>query len=253
MRAHHSGLYVTPEFRLACVSFCVYSNAYRNEWQERISKLTIKPEESGRLVGYARVSTQEQCLDMQRDALIKHGVDPKWIFSDEMSGKSMERPGLRNALRIMRPGNVLVVWKLDRLGRSLLGVLNTLEMLRGKQMEFRSLTEAFDTTTPIGDAMMKIALVFAQLERDMISERTKTGVRRAMERGVKFGREAAMTPLRIAEYKRLISLNPDMTKRDIVAALQSPEFTPPTISINSFYNWQRKGMPGLEQHETDDL
>lgn len=213
----------------------------------------IAPEESGRLIGYARVSTQEQNLDMQCEALIRHGVDPKWVFTDEMSGKSMERPGLRNALRIMRPGNVLVVWKLDRLGRSLLGVLNTLEVLRDKRMEFRSLTEQFDTTTPMGAAMMQIALVFAQLERSMISERTKTGVRRAMERGVKFGRQPAMTPQRIAEYKRLMSETPDMTKRDIVKVLQSPEFEPPTISINSFYNWQRNGMPGLEMHETDDL
>lgn len=205
------------------------------------------------MVGYARVSTDEQNLDMQIDALTKFGVDPKWIFTDIMSGKSMERPGLKNALRIMRPGNVLVVWKLDRMGRSLLGVLKTLEMLTGKQMEFKSITEAFDTTTPMGKAMMSIALVFAQLERDMISERTRNGVRRAMERGVKFGREPAMTPQRIAEYRRLMAESPDMSKRDIVKLLQAPEFCPPTISVNSFYNWERKGHPGLEVDEFDDL
>lgn len=216
-------------------------------------KAHIKAEENGRMVGYARISTGEQSLEMQVDALHKYGVDPKWVFTDVMSGKSMERQGLKNALRIMRPGNILVVWKMDRLGRSLLGVLKTLEMLTEKQMEFRSITEAFDTTTPMGKAMMNIALVFAQLERDMISERTKNGVRLAMSRGVKFGREPAMTPQRIAEYKRLMLANPDMTKRDIVKVLQAPEFEPPTISINSFYNWQRSGMPGLEMHETDDL
>jgi len=190
---------------------------------------------------------------MQIEALTKHGVDPDWIFTDEMSGKSMERPGLRNALKIMREGNILVVWKLDRLGRSLLGVLQTLEMLTGKGMEFRSITEAFDTTTPMGKAMMNIALIFAQLEREMISERTKTGVRLAMSRGVKFGRRPAMTPERIAEYKRLIAEDPTMSKRDIVKALQGKAFTPPTISMNSFYNWERNGRLGLNVAETDDL
>ena len=236
--------------------FCVYSNPYRNQTQVDFSKLPkahIKAEEDGRMVGYARVSTNEQSLDMQIEALKKYGVDPKWIFTDEMSGRSMDRRGLRNALRIMRPGNILVVWKLDRLGRSLLGVLKTLEMLAGKQMEFQSITDRFDTTTPMGKAMMHIALVFAELERGMISERTKSGVRLAMERGVRFGRVPAMTPQRIAEYKRLVAENPDMTKRAIVKALQAREFKPPTISINSFYNWERRGRPGLDADEFEDL
>lgn len=213
----------------------------------------MRDEEQGRMVGYARVSTQEQNLDMQVEALTRYGVHPDWIFTDEISGKSMKRPGLQNALRIMRPGNVLVVWKLDRLGRSLMGVLQTLEMLTGKGMEFRSITESFDTTTPMGKAMMNIALVFAQLEREMISERTKTGVRRAMDRGVKFGRQQAMTPARIDKYKQLIAGDPSISKRAIVKELQAPEFCPPTISINSLYNWEKRGKPGLDRDETDDL
>jgi len=209
--------------------------------------------EDGRLVGYARVSTDEQVLDMQITALTTHGVDPEWIWVEKMSGKTMKRPQLENAMKMMRPGNILVVWKLDRLGRSVLGVLNTLEALEQRGIGFRSLTENFDTTTSIGRAMLNMSAMFAQLERDMISERTKEGVHRAMANGVKFGRERAMTPARIARYKRLIVEHPGMTKKAIVKDLQSDRFNPPTISLGSFHNWFKAGCPGLEEpSELDD-
>ena len=201
--------------------------------------------ESGRLVGYARVSTDEQKLDVQLNSLTAHGIDPEWIFVEKMSGKSMKRPQLEATLKIMRPGNILVVWKLDRLGRSILGVLNTLEALEKRGIGFRSITESFDTSTPVVRAMLAMAATFAQLERDMISERTKAGVHRAMANGVKFGRRRAMTPARIERYKRLIRESPNMTKKQIVRELQAPEFNPPTISHGSFYNWINDGMPGM--------
>ena len=221
-----------------------------------ISNCTFKNsecKETGRLVGYARVSTEDQCLDTQINALTDHGVERDWIFVEKMSGKTMKRPQWEAALKVMRPGNVLVVWKLDRLGRSVLGVLNTLKALEDRGIGFRSITETFDTTTPLGRMGLTMAAMFAQLERDMISERTKTGVKRAMDNGVKFGRKRAMTPARIEHYKRLTNERPDMSKRDIVKALQADRFNPPTITHGSFYNWRKAGSPGLEEpSEFDD-
>jgi DNA invertase Pin-like site-specific DNA recombinase len=127
----------------------------------------------GRKVGYMRVSTDEQDFQMQRDALIRDGVPPDRIFFDKMSGKSQNRPGLRRAIKVCWKDDIIVVWKLDRLGRSLSGLIQTMEELEKAGIGFRSITEQFDTSAPGGRMLMQMMMVMAEFERSMIAERTK--------------------------------------------------------------------------------
>lgn len=147
-----------------------------------------KPLDSdGRLIGYARVSTRDQSLGMQIDALKRAGVDSDNIHTDTVSGVSARRPGLERALKDCRPGDTLVVWRLDRFGRSLRDVLNRLEVMQRQGVGFKSLTEGIDLLTPIGRMLVAVLGSIAQFERDLIAERTKTGVRKAMADGKKIG------------------------------------------------------------------
>jgi DNA invertase Pin-like site-specific DNA recombinase len=143
------------------------------------------------LVGYARISTGEQNLDLQRDALTKAGCDK--LFTDEMSGTKAERPGLTQALAFVRKGDTLVVWRLDRLGRSLRDLLAHVEDLRLRAIDFKSLHESIDTTTPAGKLQFHIFSALAEFERDLIHERTMAGLRAARARGRKGGRKQQMT------------------------------------------------------------
>lgn len=163
------------------------------------------PEPLRRLYGYARVSTEDQDLSLQRNALERYGVEPEWIYEEQASGKRMDRKVLLRLFRSMRREDTLVVWKLDRLGRTLKGVLQTLEWIEKEGIHFVSLTESFDTSTPIGKAMLQICLVFAELERNMISERTKAGMMEAKKRGKKFGRRHTIVtvPKRIGWLRRM--------------------------------------------------
>lgn len=154
----------------------------------------ITPDDQpGTLIGYARVSTSEQNLDLQTDALIRAGVDRAMIFTDKVSGIAKRRPGRDSAIRQARPGDTLVVWKLDRVSRSLLDLLTLLQALEAAGIKFRSLTETLDTSGPMGRAVVAILGAVAQLERDMIQQRSKAGVKRAMERGVRFGQPTIFT------------------------------------------------------------
>src|ERR671932_2258278 len=123
------------------------------------------------LIGYARVSTQEQTLDLQKDALEKIGCTK--IFSDVVSGAKEERKGLQEALEYVRKGDTLVVWKLDRLGRSLKHLIETITRLHERGVGFRSLTEQIDTTTSGGKLIFHIFGALAEFERDIIRERTQ--------------------------------------------------------------------------------
>ena len=122
-------------------------------------------------IGYARVSTEEQTLDLQLDALSKAGADK--VFRDTASGAKADRPGLAEALDSARPGDVLVVWRLDRLGRSLPHLIQTLTDLDGRGVGFRSLTEAIDTTTPGGKLVFHLFGALADFERDLLRARTR--------------------------------------------------------------------------------
>lgn len=144
------------------------------------------------LVGYARVSTGEQNLAMQQDALKAAGCEE--IYDDEMSGVKAERPGLRKALEFVRAGDTLVVWRLDRLGRSLRDLIDKVEGLKQRGVGFKSLHESIDTTTPSGKLQFHVFSALAEFERDLIRERTTAGLRAARARGIKGGRKREMTP-----------------------------------------------------------
>ncbi len=144
------------------------------------------------LIGYARVSTQDQTLDLQKDALEKAGCTR--IFTDIASGAKVERTGLDEALNYVRSGDTLVVWRLDRLGRSLKHLIETITSLESRGIGFKSITEAIDTTTSGGKLIFHIFGALAEFERDIIRERTQAGLTAARARGRKGGRPKALTP-----------------------------------------------------------
>lgn len=147
------------------------------------------------LIGYMRVSTStdKQNTNLQRDALLAAGVDERQLFSDHASGAKDDRTGLNAALNLLRAGDVLVVWKLDRLGRSLLHLLEIIQTLKTKGVGFRSLTESFDTTTPAGELLFSVFGALAQYERSLIQERVKAGLDAAKRRGRRGGRPPAIS------------------------------------------------------------
>lgn len=154
--------------------------------------------------GYARVSTDDQKADMQHTALKKAGCT-KLFTDDGISGATTNRPALRRCLKVLKHGDTLTVWKLDRLGRSLRDLITMLDDLKARGVKFRSLTEAIDTETPTGRAMWQMIGVLAELERSLISERTRAGAADAKRRGVKFGRKAKLTRQQIEQARKLIA------------------------------------------------
>lgn len=147
-------------------------------------------------IGYARVSTDDQALALQQDALEKAGCDQ--VFTDTVSGAQTERPGLSQALAYCRPGDTLVVWKLDRLGRSLTDLIRWLAALQEQGIGFHSLTEQIDTTSPGGKLVFHLFGALAEFERDLIRERTRAGLAAARARGRKGGRKPKLTARKAA-------------------------------------------------------
>lgn len=143
------------------------------------------------LIGYARVSTAEQDTALQTDALRKASCER--IFDDTVSGVKSDRSGLAAALAFLRDGDVLVVWRLDRLGRSLPHLIEVISALEARGVGFRSLTENIDTTTPGGRLIFHVFGALGQFERDLIRERTKAGLAAAAVRGRKGGRKPVVT------------------------------------------------------------
>ncbi|MCL2875233.1 MAG: recombinase family protein [Betaproteobacteria bacterium] len=164
------------------------------------------------LVGYMRVSTDNdrQSTDLQRDALLAVGVDARHLFQDRASGARDDRPGLVKALEYLQPGDVLVVWKLDRLGRSLPHLLNIVNSLKEKQVGFRSLTENMDTTTPSGEFLFQVFGALAQYERALARERVMAGLAAAKRRGRRGGRPLAITGEKLDTI--IAALNGGMSK-----------------------------------------
>src|SRR5260370_4604432 len=144
------------------------------------------------LIGYARVSTQEQTLDLQKDALEKIGCFK--IFTDVISGAKAERKGLEETLEYVREGDTLVVWRLDRLGRSLKHLIETITKLNNRKIGFKSITENIDTTTSGGKLIFHIFGALAEFERDIIRERTNAGLQAARARGRLGGRPKTLNP-----------------------------------------------------------
>lgn len=164
------------------------------------------------LVGYMRVSTDNdrQSTDLQRDALLAVGVDARHLFEDHASGARDDRPGLAKALEHLQSGDVLVVWKLDRLGRSLPHLLGIVNSLKEKCVGFRSLTESMDTTTPSGEFLFQVFGALAQYERALTRERVIAGLAAAKRRGRRGGRPLAITGEKLDAI--LAALNGDMSK-----------------------------------------
>lgn len=163
----------------------------------------------GLLIGYARVSTVDQNLDLQQDALERAGCGE--IYKDKASGRAKTgRPELANALRALRAGDTLVVWRLDRLGRSLADLVQIINELGEKGIGFKSLTEQIDTTTAQGRMFLGVFATIAQYQRDVIYENTMAGLKAARARGRKGGRKPALDDQAIMEIETLLT-NPDMT------------------------------------------
>ncbi|EYR81960.1 recombinase family protein [Shinella sp. DD12] len=159
-----------------------------------------------KLVGYARVSTVEQNLDMQVAALKAAGCTE--IFTDHgLSGADFQRPGLLCALRKIKRGDMLVVWRLDRLGRSLVDLIQTVNGLSKRGCDFRSLTESIDTSSSGGRLVFHMMAAMAEFERAIIGERTKAGMEAARARGSRLGRRRSMTGKEICEAWRAIEVD----------------------------------------------
>ncbi len=157
-------------------------------------------------IGYARVSTDDQNLDLQLAALRNAGCDD--IFTDQgVSGASFSRPGLEQAMAALSKGDTLVVWRLDRLGRSLTKLVELVDHLGVSGIQFASLTECIDTTSPGGTLLFHIMAALAQFERSLIGERTRAGMLAAKARGQHVGRRRAMTQSDCVEAQRLLALH----------------------------------------------
>jgi DNA invertase Pin-like site-specific DNA recombinase len=159
------------------------------------------------LIGYARVSTLDQNLALQQDALADAGCEK--IFTEQMSGAVTDRPALRDALAYARSGDTLVVWKLDRLARSMKQLIETIEKLRVRSIGFRSLTESIDTTTPQGLLVFHMFSALAEFERSLIHERTRAGLAAVRRLGRTGGRPPKLTEDDL-EAARALLANPDI-------------------------------------------
>ena len=179
-----------------------------------------------RLVGYARVSTHEQNIGLQIDALRRAGVSDDNIHQEHASGVAKRRPGLERCLKDLRGGDVLVIWKLDRLGRSLIDLLKRIEWLDANDIGLRSLTEHIDTQSPVGGMLIAVLGSVAQFERDLIIERTRAGMMRAKAQGKQVGQPLKMTEKRRAQVEAMIKAG--MTVKAIARRLQ--------IAPNTIYN-----------------
>lgn len=155
------------------------------------------------LIGYARVSTDDQHLDLQRDALVAAGCHT--IYEEKVSGKSADRPELNNCLKALRPGDTLVVWRLDRLGRSLKDLIDIVSDLEKKKVNFNSLTERVETESAAGKLIFHLFGALSEFERNIIRERTKAGIAAARMRGRKGGRKPSLDQSKIKEVKALMS------------------------------------------------
>ena len=153
-------------------------------------------------VGYARVSTIDQDTALQLDGLRSAGCVK--VFEDRASGAQADRAGLRSALDYVRDGDVLIVWKLDRLGRSLPHLIETVTALEKRSVGFRSITEAIDTTTPGGRLVFHLFGALGQFERDLIRERTSAGLAAAAARGRKGGRKPVVTGEKLERARAII-------------------------------------------------
>ncbi|WP_317891009.1 recombinase family protein [Granulicella arctica] len=177
------------------------------------------------LVGYARVSTQDQNLELQTEALQKAGC--KKIFEDRVSGTRAERPGLMQARESLRAGDTLVVWKLDRLGRSVKHLVDLVGDLQKQGVQFKSLTDSIDTGTASGRFFFHVMASLAEMERELIVERTRAGLEVARQLGRTGGRKRQMTETKVKAAKKLLASG--VPARDVASNLG--------VSVPTLYRW----------------
>ena len=177
------------------------------------------------LIGYARVSTTDQNLSLQKDALQKAGCER--IYEDQISGTKENRPGLQKALEMLRENDTLVVWKLDRLGRSVKSLITLVSDLNSKNIQFKSITDSIDTSTPSGRFFFHVMASLAQMERELIVERTKAGLDAAKKLGRVGGRKRVMSESKLSSAKRLLEAG--ALPKDVAKDLG--------VSLATLYRW----------------
>ncbi|KAG0285393.1 hypothetical protein BGZ97_007823 [Linnemannia gamsii] len=177
------------------------------------------------LIGYARVSTQDQNLELQWETLTRAGCQK--VLDDKVSGTRADRPGLAKALEILREGDTLVVWKLDRLGRSVKQLVDLVGELHKQGIQFKSLTDAIDTSTPSGRFFFHVMASLAEMERELVVERTRAGLDVARQLGRKGGRKPKMTDSKIKSAKKLLASG--VPPKDVAKNLG--------VSVPTLYRW----------------
>ena len=177
------------------------------------------------LIGYARVSTQDQNLTLQREALINAGCEK--VFEDKVSGTRADRPGLSKTLEMLREGDTLVVWKLDRLGRSVKQLVDMVSELNKQGIQFKSLTDSIDTGTTSGRFFFHVMASLAEMERELTVERTRAGLEVARQLGRKGGRKRLMTNSKIESARKLLVNG--VPPRDVAKNLG--------VSVPTLYRW----------------
>ncbi len=177
------------------------------------------------LIGYARVSTQDQKIEFQREALAKAGCQR--VFEDKVSGTRAERLGLAKTLEMLREGDTLVVWKLDRLGRSVKQLVDLVGELHNQGIQFKSLTDSIDTGSPSGRFFFHVMASLAEMERELTIERTRAGLKVARQLGRKGGRKRKMTESKIESAKKLLASG--TPPKDVAKNLG--------VSVPTLYRW----------------
>lgn len=176
------------------------------------------------LVGYARVSTEDQTLDSQLNALKNFGVDERHIFKEQMSGNVRDRQELKKVLDYLKKGDTLVVYKLDRLGRSVSHLIEIMNFLKEKEIIFHSITECIETKTAVGKLIFNVMATLAEFERSLTQERINAGIAAAKARGVKFGRRENLNKVQKELIREL--LRKGMNKYDIMRTTGLKSRTP---------------------------
>jgi DNA invertase Pin-like site-specific DNA recombinase len=176
------------------------------------------------LVGYARVSTVEQNLQLQLDALDRAGCER--IFADKLSGSTLQRPGLTEAMNYLREGDCLAVWKLDRLGRTMRGLIDFVDELQCKRINFQSLTDGINTESATGRFFFHLIAALAQMERELLIERTQAGLLAARKAGRKGGRPRVMTKNMLLKAEQMVK---ELPLREAAKELG--------VSVATLYRW----------------